>query len=292
MKDEPNEFSAVRVEPPARSGQERLPDGRMLGWAEWGSVDGSPVLFSPGAATSRSLGFGAGSVHGLGIRLIAIDRPGLGVSTPDPRRTLADFARDLAAFARQRGLTRPAMVGNSQGAPFALACAAAGVVGSLAVVSGSDEVADPRFAGRLPRQLRELVDLSVSDPEAAERIFGGFAPEGMRELVLTNSPACDVAVYRQPTFAARYQLALDEAFSQGGEGYARDTVLAMGHWGIDFSAIQVPVGLWYGEHDASHSPDHGAGLAALIPGATRHIVPGIGGALLWTHAEEVLRSLR
>ncbi|MGI5349853.1 alpha/beta fold hydrolase [Streptomyces sp. CA-250714] len=79
------------------------------------------MLFSPGAATSRSLGFGAGVVDGLGVRLIALDRPGLGASTPAPGRTFADFAADIAAFARARGLDRPAMVGNSQGAPFALA---------------------------------------------------------------------------------------------------------------------------------------------------------------------------
>ncbi|MGW2176546.1 alpha/beta fold hydrolase [Streptomyces sp. NPDC001732] len=279
------------VSDPVRVGTERLPGGRVLGWAEWGPEGGVPVLLSPGAATSRHLGFGAGVADRLGVRLISVDRPGLGASSPAPGRTFGDFADDIRAFAALRGPSRPPMVGNSQGAPFALACAAAGAVGALAVVSGADEVAAPCFADALPDELRHLVDLAVSDPAAAERIFAGFTAQGMWDMVMSHSPECDLAVYRQPEFAAAYRRALDEAFAQGADGYARDTVLAMGHWGIGLSDIAVPVDLWYGEKDTGHSPDQGVRLASRIPGAVRHLVPGAGGSVLWTHAEQVLSTL-
>ncbi|MFB7130110.1 alpha/beta fold hydrolase [Streptomyces sp. NPDC056237] len=282
----------LHVIDPVRSGTEQLPGGRQLGWAEWGPVDGVPVLLSPGAATSRHLGFGHDAVAGLGVRLISLDRPGLGASSPLPGRTFGDFADDIRAFAALRGLDRPLMVGNSQGAPFALACAAAGVVGALAVVSGADEVAAPRFADALADDLRGLVDLAVSDPAAAEKVFAGFTAQAMWDMVMSGSPECDLVVYQQPAFAAAYRRALDEAFAQGAAaGYARDTVLAMGRWDIELSDIAVPVDLWYGEEDTSHSPDRGAGLAARIPGAVRHMVPDAGGAVLWTHAEQVLSTL-
>lgn len=282
----------LHVIDPVRSGTEQLPGGRQLGWAEWGPVDGVPVLLSPGAATSRHLGFGHEAVAGLGVRLISLDRPGLGASSPLPGRTFGDFADDIRAFAALRGLDRPLMVGNSQGAPFALACAAAGVVGALAVVSGADEVAAPRFADALLDDLRGLVDLAVSDPAAAEKVFAGFTAQAMWDMVMSGSPECDLVVYQQPAFAAAYRRALDEAFAQGAAaGYARDTVLAMGRWDIELSDIAVPVDLWYGEEDTSHSPDRGAGLAARIPGAVRHMVPDAGGAVLWTHAEQVLSTL-
>lgn len=276
---------------PARTGTESLPDGRSLGWAEWGPAGGTPVLFSPGAATSRRLGFGAAVVDALDIRLIAVDRPGLGASTPHPGRTFTDFATDIAAFARSRDLGRPLMVGNSQGAPFALACAAAGVITALALVSPADEVAEPRFADVLPQQLRQLIDTAITDPVAAERIFAEFTPQAMVDMVLAGSPDSDLAVYRDETFAAAYRSALDEAFAQGPAGYARDTALAMDHWNIDLAAIRIPVDIWYGEQDTSHSPDLGAGLAQRIPSATRHLVAGIGGALLWTEPEPILRAL-
>ncbi|MFE7105528.1 alpha/beta fold hydrolase [Streptomyces sp. NPDC057575] len=282
---------SLRVSDPVRIGTEQLPGGRSLGWAEWGPGDGVPVLFSPGAATSRHLGFGAGVLDGIGVRLISVDRPGLGVSSPVPGRTFGDFVDDIRAFAGLRGLGRPLMVGNSQGAPFALACAAAGAVRALAVVSGADEVAEPGFADALAEELRGLVGLAVSDPAAAEQVFAGFTPQGMWDMVMSGSPECDLDVYRQPAFAAAYRRALDEAFAQGPGGYARDTVLAMGRWGIGLSDISVPVDLWYGEKDTGHSPDQGVRLASRIPGAVRHLVPEVGGAVLWTHAEQVLSTL-
>ena len=109
------------VAPPDRLGTTVLPDGRRLGWSEWGPADGRPVLLCPGAATSRSLGFGSHVLDGLGVRLVSADRPGLGVSAPAPARDLSSWADDVAALVCDRELDRPAAVGYSQGAPFALA---------------------------------------------------------------------------------------------------------------------------------------------------------------------------
>lgn len=183
------------------------------------------------------------------------------------------------------------MIANSQGAPFALACAASGKTGPLAIVSASDEIAASGFAGVLAGDLRELVDLVGSDPARAEATFTGLDAEAMWRLVTQASPESDLVVYRAPAFEAAYRRALIEAFSQGPAGYARDTVLAMGRWPFDLSAITSRVELWYGAQDRTHSPDNGATLAKRIPRALRRLVPGIGGAVLWTHTEPILRSL-
>ncbi|MEU6762610.1 alpha/beta hydrolase [Streptomyces sp. NPDC046853] len=281
----------VYADTPARLGQSRLSDGRLLGWAEWGPSDGVPVMLCPGAATSRWLGFGAGVLEALGVRLVSVDRPGLGASSPAPGRTFSAVAGDLRQLCVLRGLGRPLVVGNSQGAPFALACAEAGVASALAVVSGADEVAAPEFAATLAADPRGLVERTACDPVGAEELFAGFTADAMWGMVMAGSPECDLAVYRDPDFAAAYRRALDEGFGQGGAGYARDTVLAMSRWPLALDAITVPVDIWYGERDTSHSPDNGARLAARIPGARRRVVPGIGGALLWTHAEPILASL-
>ncbi|MFF3227734.1 alpha/beta fold hydrolase [Nocardia suismassiliense] len=281
----------VSVDAPTRLGTTRLPDGRSLGWSEWGPPDGVPVLLCPGAATSRRLGFGTDLLAQLGVRLISVDRPGLGISTPAPGRSLHDFAEDMRDFTAARQLGDPAVVGNSQGAPFALACAEAGVATALAVVSGADDIAAPEFATALPETLRDLVDLAARDAVEAERFFAGFTAAGMWDLVIETSAPSDVAVYRHPTFAAAYRRALAEAFAPGADGYARDTVLAMRRWPLRLDRIAVPVDLWYGALDTGHSPDKGAFLTTRIPGARRHLVPDAGGALLWTHAEAVLTTL-
>jgi pimeloyl-ACP methyl ester carboxylesterase len=281
---------AVGIVQPERLGETALPDGRVLGWAEWGPPDGVPVLLCPGAATSRSLGFGADAVRRLGVRLVSVDRPGLGASTPLPGRTFDDFVADIRRLVAARNLGRPIVVGNSQGAPFALALALGGVAAALAIVSGADEVAAPEFADRLPEELRGLVELTVTDPAEAERVFAGFDADRMYSMVMGGSPPSDLKIYEDPAFADAYRRALTEGFAQGPGGYARDTVLAMGRWPFDLSKIAIPVDIWYGEQDTSHSPDNGATLAARIPGARRHLVPGIGGAVLWTESERILRS--
>ncbi|MFE3882214.1 alpha/beta fold hydrolase [Streptomyces lydicus] len=282
---------AVYVDEPARVGESRLSDGRLLGWTEWGPPDGAPVLLCPGAGTSRWLGFGAGAVEALGVRLVSVDRPGLGASSPQRGRTLSDFADDIRQLAELRALGRPAVVGNSQGAPFALACAAEGVASALAVVSGADEVAAPEFAAALPADLRDLVEQAAGDPAGGETFFAGFSAEAMWRMVMAGSPACDLAVYEDGDFVVAYRRALDEGFGQGAAGYARDTVLAMTRWPFALDEITVPVDLWYGERDTSHSPDNGALLATRIPRAHHRVVPAAGGALLWTHAEPILTSL-
>ncbi|MCP2258782.1 Pimeloyl-ACP methyl ester carboxylesterase [Streptoalloteichus tenebrarius] len=283
----------VGINDPARLGQTTLPDGRRLGWAEWGPTEGVPVLLCPGAATSRWLGFGTDAVDRLGVRLVSVDRPGLGASDPAPGRTLDDWVADVRHLAAERGLTGLGVVGMSAGTPFAMACAAAGLARAAAVVSG-DELAAPAFAGTLAPEVRDLVAAVAADPDGAERMFADFGSvETLWEISVNQSAETDAAVYREPAFADALRRAMTEAFAQGPAGYARDTVLVMARWPFDPSRIAVPVDLWYGGRDTSpvHSPDLGATLASRIPTARRHVVAEAGGSLLWTHAEEILRSL-
>ncbi|MER7009817.1 alpha/beta hydrolase [Saccharopolyspora sp. NPDC000359] len=281
------------ISEPVRLGQYRLPDGRDLAWAEWGPEDGTPVLLCPGAATSRRLGFGTGAVDALGIRLISVDRPGVGASDPAPGRTLDSFAADIAGLRRDiLGTAELAAVGYSAGGPFALACAAAGVAARAAVVAGADEFASSHDG--LPEDLRAMVELAAADPAAAERSFAEFgSAEALWQLITSCSPPVDLAVYRSPEFEPVFRQALAEGFAQGPAGYARDTLLAMSRWPFAVADVRTPVDLWYGGLDTSpsHSPDHGTTLAGRLPSARHHLVPDAGGALLWTHAEPILRTL-
>jgi pimeloyl-ACP methyl ester carboxylesterase len=278
---------------PRRRGKTKLANGRSLGWAEWGDERGRPVLLFSGAGMSASLGFGVEVLDRLELRLIAVDRPGLGLSDPAPHRTLLDWAQDVAALIHTRTLGPTPAVGFSQGGPFALACASTGVVRAVAIVSGTDELAAPEVRERLPEELRALVDRVASEPDAAEASFRQLNPEAMWRMILENSSAEDRRVYQQPGFARAYRRALDDGFARGSAGYARDTVLTMSRWPFELAHIAIPVELWYGARDTSpvHSPDFGESLARRIPNARRTIVPDAGGSLLWTHAATILTRL-
>ncbi|HLN65243.1 MAG TPA: hypothetical protein VK464_27290 [Symbiobacteriaceae bacterium] len=49
-------MQTVQITAPVRLGQTRLPDGRRLGWAEWGPESGMPVLLCPGAPLADGWG--------------------------------------------------------------------------------------------------------------------------------------------------------------------------------------------------------------------------------------------
>ncbi|CAK3925757.1 Hypothetical predicted protein [Lecanosticta acicola] len=106
------------------SGTCPLPDGRKLGFAEYGASDGIPVFFLHGTPGSR---FEAASLDDLtkqlNVRLISVDRPGIGWSSAQPGRTLETHAYDIDNLANYLELDRFAVLGISGGGPYALACA-------------------------------------------------------------------------------------------------------------------------------------------------------------------------
>jgi pimeloyl-ACP methyl ester carboxylesterase len=279
---------------PGTPGTTRLPDGRLLAWTAWGPAGGRPVLFCPGAGTSGALGFGADHLDGLGVRLVGLDRPGLGRSSPRPGRTLADWCDDVARFVDDQagGRHDVRVVGFSQGAVFAAALAGAGVVAAAALVSGQDDL--PAVREHLVPEVRGMVDAVAEDPEGFERSVPRWAgPDLLWELTVSTSSPVDAARYTAADFAPAYRAALAEGFAQGPAGYARDLVLALAPWPTPPERITVPVDLWYGGLDAStvHSPDHGRTLAGRLPRGRLHLLPDEGGSLLWTRSRDILVEL-
>jgi pimeloyl-ACP methyl ester carboxylesterase len=247
------------------------------------------VLFVAGAGTGSAMHFGEGLLAGAGVRLLTMDRPGMGGSTPAPGRSAASTARDYTAFAAAVGGEAPVpVVANSQGALFGLALAAAGAAAPLVLVSPADEVAHPAVAAALPEHARSLAELARLRPDAARETFRGITASAMEAMVRDGALPVDRAVYDRPDFLTRYRAALEEGFARDGAGYVEDTLLAMRPWEVDLAAVEVPVTVLVGSLDTAHSPDLARTLTARIPGARRRVVAGAGGALLWSRPDLVL----
>jgi pimeloyl-ACP methyl ester carboxylesterase len=100
-------------------------DGRVLRVVEAGRSDGIPVIEHHGTPDSRLLyERWIVAAQARGIRLSSYDRPGYGGSSPQPGRTVAAAAEDVAAITQALGLKRLFVWGASGGGPHALACAA------------------------------------------------------------------------------------------------------------------------------------------------------------------------
>lgn len=271
-----------------------LRDGRRLAWHEWGDTAGAPVLVCPGAGMAGPLPFGEAAAGRHCLRLVSIDRPGLGGSDGDPGKSFESWSDDVAELVSALGVAHAPAIGFSQGAPFAFALAAAGLSRRLAIVAGQDELAHPRVRRLLPAEVAGFAARAASQPDALEAdIAANATADWLWSMIDAMSAPSDRAVYASPDFAPDYRAALDAGFRQGAAGYARDTVLAMAPWPFRLENIACPVDLWYGLDDTSpvHSPDHGRTLSQRLPRATLHAVEGAGSALLWTCADEILGAL-
>ncbi|WP_423494163.1 alpha/beta hydrolase [Microbacterium esteraromaticum] len=266
------------------------PSGRLLTGLVHGPENGTPVLFIAGAGTGKSMAFGDGLLDTCGIRLLTMDRPGMGDSTADPARTPTSTAEDYRVFVAAVLGTPDAevpVIANSQGALFGLAAAAQGWAQTLVLASPADEVANPTVRGLLPEAARALPELAQRAPDAARDLLSSFTPDAMRTMVLSGSDPQDRAFYTAPGFDARYRTALAEGFGDDGSGYVADTMMASTPWPVDLASITIPVTVLFGARDQVHSPDHGSFLTDRLPRARRTVIPEAGGALLWTHADVV-----
>ncbi|KAK7887391.1 hypothetical protein LTR67_009811 [Exophiala xenobiotica] len=93
-----------------------LPDGRKLGYAQYGSRTGRAVFFVHGHPGSR---IEAAHLHDIGLklgaRIIAPDRPGIGLSSPQPGRTVLDHPKDVEHLADHLKLERYGVLSQTMG---------------------------------------------------------------------------------------------------------------------------------------------------------------------------------
>jgi pimeloyl-ACP methyl ester carboxylesterase len=247
--------------------------GCTLGFSDFGAATAVPVLWCHGGPESRKepLPY-AEAASNAGFRLIGIDRPGYGASSPYPGRTIGDWAADALAVADQLALEQFYLVGVSTGGSYALATASAapdrvcGVVACCAMT-------DMRWAAKQAMMPANERIWNALDRAAAQAIaIEDFGEDGSRMLagddVATMLAPADLALLADPSYAA--QLAGPEPFAQGVVGYADDRIAdgpVNGWSSFDLSAVVCPVSVIHGEADGIVPVAHAHHTAELLPGA-------------------------
>lgn len=275
-----------------------LVDGRRLGYAEYGAVEGRPVFYFHGFPGSRLEAVLAdGAAARLGIRLLALDRPGYGRSDGLPGRRLVDWPADVAALADALGLKRFGLLGVSGGAPFALACAAAHPerVGLLSLVCPLGPLGEPELTRQLPWPLRGALLMSQRFSGFSRWLGGRLLrltcrrPEEVLRALLLVAPSEDRAIFRDVgVFSAMVQ-SLRESLAQQGRGAVADMAIYRAAWGFPLTELDLPVRLWHGSADRTVPRalvDH---LAASLPHCRSYLIPDEGHfSLPLRHMEEIL----
>ncbi len=293
-------MNADRVEGPPDQRTLRLPEGRRLGFAEYGAPDGRPVFGIFGAA-ARRLRPPDGVTVRAGVRLILLERPGFGLSDPVPRRTLLDWPAEVLALAGALGLDKFAVVGGSEGGPFGAACAyqIPERLSAVALVSALAPFDAPGVTKGMAAPLRMLPVLARRAPgllALMNRMVAGLArrnPEAFIKQAFGGLPEADQQIFRKlPAVKAALIADTPEIFRQGSAGLTQDMRLVCGPWGFRPEDIRARVVVWQGEADPNVPPTMGRYLARSIPNARAHFVPGVGHTLGFSHWAEILESLR
>ncbi len=280
-----------------------LRDGRLLGYAEYGDPHGPPVLYFHGYPGTRLEGkLVSEAATRAGVRLIGIDRPGMGLSDFQPGRRMLDWADDIIEFADALGLGRFSTVGVSGGAPYSAACAfkipdrlrACGIIAGAGIIdlTSKDITRSIRVtcfvARRLPLLFRVLMWWS----------FGRFSQdrEGLETIIEKQSmqlPEPDKQLFSSPEIKRFFVEETVEAFRQGAKGPAWEGKLLFGEpWGfVPEDILMENVHLWHGELDANVPVSIARAMAERIPNCKARFYPDEAHlSLPLNHAEEILAT--
>jgi pimeloyl-ACP methyl ester carboxylesterase len=277
----------------------RLGDGRVLEILTAGPVDGLPLVFHIGTPAGAALYPPlVDAARSRGLRMVHYSRPGYGLSTSQPGRSVADAARDVAAVLDAVGADRFITIGFSGGGPPALACAALlpGRCLAAASVSGfaPHGVQDLDWTAGMTEDGREVYAFAIEggagltlrlEKEAPE--IAAMLAQPLDAAALSDPAAADIAAFRE--FLAK---SFRRALQSGVQGWRDDELAFIHSWGFDPAAITCPVAVWHGEKDQAVPPQHGRWLAAHIPNARAHFYPDRGhGDLFRVHFREIVDEL-
>jgi pimeloyl-ACP methyl ester carboxylesterase len=277
---------ALEIARPKLEGNVAVGTDRRIGFAEFGDPQGRPVFWLHGTPGGRRQIPVEARLYAEEnrIRLIGVDRPGIGSSTPYAYEKVIDFAADLRTIADTLGIDKMEIIGLSGGGPYTLGAAAAmpervvavGVLGGVAPTRGPDAIgggimgnvglpAAPfleHIGTPLSLVATGLIRLIKPVAEPALYLYASISPEGDRRLLV------------RPEFKAMF---LDDLLNGSRKQLAApfaDVVVFARDWGFRLDEVKVPVRWWHGDSDHIVPFAHGEHVVKLLPDAELYTLAG------------------
>ena len=283
----------------SQPGRLRLCDGRILAYCEYGDPTGPPVFYFHGTPGSRlEPGLIDSEARNAGIRLVAVDRPGIGRSTYQNGRRICDWPGDVEQLADALGYagTSFGVVGFSGGTPYATVCARMipHRLTHVAVVSGHGPLGAP---GVSAGSADKIIALIIRRPRLS-RMGLNFAsrrldsrPDRVAKHVMHNWAEVDRQLVLCNPYYYQFLIDnIDEAVRCGVDGLATDVRLLGCDWGFELCQIQgVSVSIWQGGCDTISTPSTGRYFHSQIAGSEYHYDPRASHITMFKwHAAEIL----
>lgn len=274
-------------------------DGRNLTYLEVGEPHGSLVIHNHGGPSSRlEARLFANSASKNRLRLLCVDRPGMGQSSPQKTRTYSGWADDLITIADALGYHEFGVTGWSEGGPWALAAAAyidplrlrhvSSIAGASYGTFGENWAADDlsrvdALGGFLALHFEPGFRLMYATLGITAEHFRGTYIKQLWKLVNDY----DQQFLLQPDFETAFSETSAECFAQGSDGLVRDAELIYRSWAFDVRTIERRVHMWQGMDDRLVAASMSKTVADRMPGAVWHSVEGAGHFVAVGSADEV-----
>lgn len=282
-----------------------LRDGRTLAFDDIGDRDGFPVMYNPGYLNSRlARPPDDAPVADAGLRVICLDRPGYGGSSPQAYRTLWGWSADVEQLADHLGIGRFAVLGWSNGGPHALAIArylddrvthGVLVASSAAWVDHPQAVRSVHWILRAPWRLRHLPALQKALPAVMARqahtdidaLVASWETPNARNPLSQS----DCEVLREPAVHRQWVANMTEVFRQGPVGAIPDYMAPDRTERFRVQDVGQHMDLFHGDCDIAVKPIASRILVNLLPDADLHVIPGAGHLCILTSWEQLLSAL-
>ncbi|MDZ4268721.1 MAG: alpha/beta hydrolase [Mycobacterium sp.] len=277
---------SVEIARPKLEGNVAVGTDRRLGFAEFGDPQGRAIFWLHGTPGARRQIPVEARLYAEKhqIRLIGVDRPGIGSSTPYEYATVIDFADNLRTIADTLGIDKMAIIGLSGGGPYTLGCAAAmpdrviavGVLGGVAPTRGSDGIGGG-LMGNLGLSVAPVLEVAGAPLSLfAAGLIRLIKPvaEPVLYLYASVSPEGDRRLLARPEFKAMF---LDDLLNGSRRQLAApfaDVVVFARDWGFRLDEVKVPVRWWHGDKDHIVPYAHGEHVVAMLPDAELYPLPG------------------
>jgi pimeloyl-ACP methyl ester carboxylesterase len=271
----------------------RLEDGAQMAYAFYGEIE-SPkhdVLFFHGLQSchleAKAL---EAAAQALRVRLIAMDRPGTGESTPSPDRSISSWPHMVEYLVDRLQLASFSILAVSGGGPYALACAhhfpssRLKSIGLVASVGPAWELgtAGLRSTLRVSTFLAQWMPLSILG-NLLDKQYGAAVADPNPEVLegkvrssLVGLDPASAAVIDEKEGIDDMAAKLRAAYAHGSLEVAREMKLVASDWGFKLEEVDFTgrLHLHIGTEDCNMPIAMAQRMAGRLKGATLHEYPG------------------
>jgi pimeloyl-ACP methyl ester carboxylesterase len=284
----------------------QLADERQLAYAFYGPEHGQPVLYFHGTPSSRlepllTTVYGIdlnGLLQQYNIRLIAVDRPGMGLSSFHEGRTMTSFAGDVQQLLQFLQIDTCQLLCWSGGGPYALAMAHlypdaiknVSIIAGFSTSFGEEEVYAKMGWNKMYFNTARKAPLLLRGSLELMKKVKISSPISQKLYDLSN---VDYALMKDVNkFNQLMAVTTKEACTKSTDGPIQEAQLYFSAYPYSLKGIQVPVHFWWGTEDNVVTYIHAKNMERGLPNVTPHYKKGEGHLSVYVHCfEEVLQLM-